>query len=137
MRLSLEWKIGLTVAAVNVLYAHSYIGNPMSASMLDLTVSLVDRGRLDIDPYAGNSLDVARRGEHYYSGLAPGVSVAAVPLYVAAKGWLPLVVPPGREQAVDARFVAAGTSWRPSEKRLTILLLMPGPARSGPRPWRV
>lgn len=123
MRLTIGWRIFLTVAAVNALYIHSFIGNPMSASMLDLTVSLVDRGRLDIDPYAGNSLDVARRGEHYFSGLAPGVSIAAVPSYLAAKAWLPWVATPERERAVDAKFLAVGTSWRPSEKRLTILLL--------------
>jgi hypothetical protein len=123
MRRSIGWKVGLTVAAIHILYTGSYLGDPMATSILDLTVSLVDRGRLDIDRYAGNSLDVARRGDHYYSGMAPGVSIAAVPFYLAAKPALALVVTDERERRVDELFLKAKTSWHRSEKRLTILLL--------------
>jgi hypothetical protein len=121
---SLSWRIAITVFAFNALYATTYLGNPMSKSMLDLTVSLVDRRALDIDPYAGNSTDIARRDDHFYSGMPPGVSLVCVPYYLAAKTWLWLVVTPERERAMDERFLKAkGAAWQPSEKHLTIVLL--------------
>jgi len=121
---SLSWRIAATVFAINVLYATTYLGNPMSKSMLDLTVSVVDRQSLNIDPYAGNSTDIAHHKGHFYSGMPPGVSLVCVPYYVAAKAWLWLVVTPERERAVDERFLKArGAAWQPSEKHLTIILL--------------
>jgi len=121
---SLSWRIALTVFAVNVLYVNSYLGNPMSKSILDLTVSLVDRHSLNIDPYAGNSTDVSYRRGRLYSGMPPGLSLVCVPYYVAAKTWLWAIATPAREQGLDERFVkAGGSTWRPSEKHLTIVLL--------------
>jgi len=121
---SLSLRIALTVFVLNAFYATTYLGNPMSKSMLDLTVSLVDRRALDIDPYAGNSTDVAYRNGHYYSGMPPGLSVLCVPYYLAAKTWLWLVATPERERRVDELFVEAKAgTWRPSEKHLTIVLL--------------
>jgi hypothetical protein len=120
----LSRRIAITVFVFNAFYATTYLGNPMSTSMLDLTVSLVDRRALDIDPYAGNSTDIARHGGHFYSGMPPGVSLVCVPYYLAAKTWLRLVATPERERATDERFVKAkGTAWQPSEKHLTIVLL--------------
>ncbi len=96
---SLSRRIALTVFAVNALYVNSYLGNPMSKSILDLTVSLVDRGSLNIDPLAFNSTDIARRGGHFYSGMPPGLSVVCVPYYLAAKTWLWSIVQPEWERA--------------------------------------
>ena len=43
-------------------------------SRFDLTRSLVERGRLEIDPYHLNTQDKARYRGHYYSDKAPGAS---------------------------------------------------------------
>lgn len=96
----------------------------MSKSMLDLTVSLVDRRALDIDPYAGNSTDVSTHEGHFYSGMPPGLSVACVPYYLLAKAWLPFVATAEREAALDRRFRETGSAPRGRrEKHLTIILL--------------
>lgn len=116
-------KIGTTAFLINLIYAHSYISSPTALSMLDLSVSLVERGALDIDPYAGNTVDVAIRGDHYYSGLAPGVSLLGVPFYAALKPVLDRVATPERERKIDEKFLAAKVSWRPSEGRLRLLVL--------------
>ncbi len=44
-------------------------------SRFDLTRSLIERGRLDIDPYHINTEDKARFSGHYYSDKAPGASL--------------------------------------------------------------
>jgi hypothetical protein len=54
-------------------------------SRVFLTASIVDRGRLDIDPFASATGDIARVGAHYYSDKAPGLSLAAVPVYAVLK----------------------------------------------------
>ncbi len=53
-------------------------------SRFDLTRSMVERGRLNIDPYAHNTGDKATRNGHSYSDKAPGVSFLALPVYAAA-----------------------------------------------------
>ncbi len=123
MNSRLGWKIFATVFLLNALYVKSYVNDPMALSILDLTVSLVDRGRLDIDPYAGNSLDVAAFDGHEYSGMAPGVSILSLPYYVAIKPLTDRLVSPALDESLDRQCLAARISWRPSQKRMTILLL--------------
>ncbi len=53
-------------------------------SQFDLTRSIVEEGRFEIDSYANNTGDRAVYGEHYYSNKVPGVSFLSVPIYV---GW--------------------------------------------------
>ncbi len=60
------------------------------SSRFDLTRSLVERGRLDIDPYHLDTEDKAFRDGHYYSDKAPGAAFLAVPAYAAYHGWLRL-----------------------------------------------
>jgi hypothetical protein len=57
-------------------------------SRFDLTRSLVERGRVDIDPYQHNTGDKSFREGHYYSDKAPGASLLAVPVYAAYYGYL-------------------------------------------------
>lgn len=52
---------------------------------LFLAASLVDHGRLAIDPYAPYTGDIASSGGHYYSDKAPGSSLLAVPVYAFVK----------------------------------------------------
>jgi hypothetical protein len=119
----LVWRIAVTVAVINVIYANSYLGNPMSKSMLDLTVSIVDRGRLDIDPYAYHGTDISKRDGHFYSGMPPGVSLVCVPYYVVAKAWLWAVATPERERLFDEMYFAGAVPTLTSEKHLTVVLL--------------
>lgn len=58
------------------------------ASRFDLVRSLVERQRIDIDPYHLNTEDKARRGDHHYSDKAPGAAFLAVPAYAGYLGWL-------------------------------------------------
>ncbi len=50
-----------------------------------LTASIVDRGQLNIDPYAQYTGDKAAYNGHYYSDKAPGSSLLAVPAYLLVK----------------------------------------------------
>lgn len=52
---------------------------------LFLTVSIVDRGTLNIDPFANDTGDVAYARGHYYADKAPGLSLLAVPGYALLK----------------------------------------------------
>jgi hypothetical protein len=46
-----------------------------------LTASIVDRASLNIDPFAKLTGDIASAHGHYYADKAPGLSLAAVPIY--------------------------------------------------------
>ena len=70
-------------------------------SVLDLTIVLVDRGKVTIDEYHLNSDDTSYKDGKYYSGLAPGLSVLAVPLYIAVKGAF-FFVPEELEERLDS-----------------------------------
>ncbi len=50
-----------------------------------LTASIVDRGQLNIDPYAQYTGDKAAYNGHFYSDKAPGSSLFAVPAYALVK----------------------------------------------------
>lgn len=52
---------------------------------LYLTASIVDRGTLNIDPFALATGDVAFAHGHYYADKAPGLSLLAVPAYALLK----------------------------------------------------
>lgn len=71
----------------------SYAGTAMNRAVIDLTAAVVDDGRLSIDAYRENTEDVTIHDGRTYSGMAPGVSFLAVPVYGAAK--VMLAVTPG------------------------------------------
>ncbi|MGN6759497.1 MAG: hypothetical protein ACTHMJ_24265, partial [Thermomicrobiales bacterium] len=54
-------------------------------SHIFLTASIVDRGTLNIDPLAPYTGDVAFANGHFYSDKAPGLSLAAIPVYALLK----------------------------------------------------
>lgn len=66
-------------------YGDTHFSAPMQNSAVDLTAAIVESGTFTIDPYASNSPDVAWKNGHYYSGLAPGISFMAVPVYAVAR----------------------------------------------------
>jgi hypothetical protein len=70
-------------------------GGPNQFTRLGLTVSLVERGRVDIDPYQEWTFDKALKDGHYYCDKAPGLSLLAVPAYALSRPLLQSVTEPG------------------------------------------
>ncbi len=63
-----------------------YPGGQVNADThLFLTVSILDRGSLNIDPFSRLTSDIAAWHGHYYTDKAPGLSLLAVPLYALIK----------------------------------------------------
>ncbi|HEX9069514.1 MAG TPA: hypothetical protein VF807_12155 [Ktedonobacterales bacterium] len=52
-----------------------------SETHIYLTASLVDRGSVNIDPFARFTGDIAYAHGHYFADKAPGLSIAAIPIY--------------------------------------------------------
>ncbi|MGH9174508.1 MAG: hypothetical protein ACRD1H_09125, partial [Vicinamibacterales bacterium] len=59
-------------------------------SRIDLTMAIVDQGTIRIDDYVANTGDYALIDGHAYSDKAPGLSLAAVPVYAATRIAQPL-----------------------------------------------
>jgi hypothetical protein len=69
-------------ALVFGVYAYFYqAGGWNQNSRFDLTRAVVEHGTLAIDAFQENTGDKARRGEHWYTDKAPGLSWLAVPAY--------------------------------------------------------
>ena len=76
-RIGREWLV-LALIALSTLA----VINPLNAQdvpRVGLSRSILERGSVDIDPYALNTSDRARRDGHWYSDKAPGVSFLALP----------------------------------------------------------
>jgi hypothetical protein len=115
----------LVLFALQLFFSNHYLDGDMANSILDLSAAIVDEGRLEIDTYSRNSVDIAYYDGHYYSGKAPGLSILAIPLYAGARAVMALV-PDSREQALDARIQGAASeeyAGRPSVR------FTPHPAR--------
>lgn len=84
-------------------------------SRIFLTASIVDRGQVNIDPFASQTGDLAQFGGHAYLDKAPGLSFAAVPVYVVVKYSLLrgapysslFTVPPAQRQDFLPRYLLA------------------------------
>lgn len=127
-RLPTELRRLLWIVPVIYLYfVGGYINNPMTNSIADLTVALVDDRSLRIDPYVSNSSDIAKVGDHYYSGMPPGLSFLLVPAYLTLKAPLALV-PQSQIQALDQRLekglATKHASVKRAEKRSVIAILL-------------
>lgn len=55
---------------------------------MDMTMSIVNHGTIDIDAYYFNTGDEDKYKGHYYSNKAPGQSLLGVPVFVVYKGLL-------------------------------------------------
>lgn len=76
-----------------------------------LTVSIVDRGTLNIDPYISFTGDRSLVNGHFYADKAPGLSLMAVPFYLVEKAvllhgkpYLPLLSQPVLQGDYLARY---------------------------------
>lgn len=74
-----EFKIFLTFFIIYLCFAKFQNWN--DNSKLDLTRSIVDEHRLEIDSYINNTGDRAYYNGHYYCDKAPGASFLTVPVY--------------------------------------------------------
>jgi hypothetical protein len=88
-----------------LLVTYAYFVSPPSwneNSRFDLVRSLVERQRLDIDPYQHDTGDKALFAGHYYSDKAPGASFLATPVYAAYYGFVRLTggTPPASLEAI-------------------------------------
>ena len=99
------WRLGLLLLATYAYFMPAPAWNEISR--FDLVRSLVERGRLDIDPYHPNTEDKAFRDGHYYSDKAPGAALLAVPAYAAYLAWLRCAQAP-LPQAVPESVLARG-----------------------------
>jgi hypothetical protein len=57
--------------------------NPQIVTRLGLTLSIVESGRLDIDRFAGHTIDKALFKGRYYADKVPGLSFLAIPVVAA------------------------------------------------------
>ena len=89
-------------------------------SRFNLVRSLVERQRLDIDPYHANTEDKAVHGGHTYSDKAPGASFLAAPAYAAYRAYLNLRGRPQpealRESELRARLGRPSLSLTPERR---------------------
>lgn len=86
-------KIFLTVFLVYLFYiAPDYITSGTNR-YIDLTKAVVDDRTFAIDKHYDNTRDLAFYKGHYYMGAAPGVSLAAVPIYATLKPLFKLIPP--------------------------------------------
>ncbi len=83
MAYRVEMVVFLAVVAFTYLSISRPFGDGNPGSRIGLTLSIVERGELNIDRLvaAGATEDWARHGGHFYSNKAPGPALLAVPLY--------------------------------------------------------
>jgi hypothetical protein len=82
-----------TLLGLLFLATYAYFVSPPAwneSSRFDLVRSLVERQRLDIDPYHQDTGDKAFFRGHYFSDKAPGTALVAAPVYAAYYGFLRL-----------------------------------------------
>jgi hypothetical protein len=87
------------------------------SSRFALVRSLVERQRVDIDPFHIATQDKAFRAGHYYSDKAPGAAFLAVPAYAAYYAWLRLSDKPP-PQAVPESVLKGGKGGDASQERV-------------------
>ena len=87
-------RLWVTMLLIYLYFSTTYTGGDMPNSILSLTASLMENQRLSIGAYAATSVDVSIHDGQFYSGMAPGVSVLAIPGYWLARSCLWLM--PGK-----------------------------------------
>jgi len=68
-----------------------YVGNEMATSTMSLTMSVVEQGRFIVDDYVAGARELAYHNGHFYSGMPPGQSFVAIPLYFVLRPAITLV----------------------------------------------
>lgn len=81
---SVALKLFITFWLVYAMFA-TPAGGATPNRYVDLTHSIVNEGRFEIDTYHENTIDKAFVNGHYYAAALPGPSIMAAPLYVVFK----------------------------------------------------
>ena len=90
IRVRTEIKLFLLLWLLYALYA-TPAGGVQPNRYIDLTHSIVNEGRFEIDTYHDNTIDKVYVNGHYYIAALPGPSIWAVPIYVVFKQIYPLM----------------------------------------------
>ena len=105
-------------------HTSGYIGNTMANATLSAAMAIVDIGSPAVDGYMRGGRELAWYNGHFYSGMPPGQSFLAVPLYAVTRPVLSAVA-----GAITPRIAALPMAERydldrePSVRRLLLLLL--------------
>ena len=78
----------VAVALVVIVVAAFFIEKGLQSNAgthLYLTVSILDRGTVNIDPFHLDTVDLAGANGHFYADKAPGLSLIALPFYALIK----------------------------------------------------
>ena len=110
---------------VYLFYVGSFLNNPMSNSIVNLTIAMVDDHTFEITPYSNNSVDVSIKDGKYFSGMPPGLSLLAIPVYIFAK-LITLPLPEATLKVIEAKLQSSldhhdGGDER-NQKRFLVLL---------------
>lgn len=95
-----DWQIMLFIFLVGLPFSGTLAGGDMQNAVVDLSAAIVEDGSLTIDSFRTNSPDIAFYNGHYYSGMPPGLSFLAVPVYWTSGQALDLL-PAGAHAALD------------------------------------
>ena len=79
------WQILLFIALSGFPFMWTWRGGSMQNPIIDLTTAICEHGRFTVDEFADNTMDVAYKDGHYYSGMPPCISFLALPVYGVAK----------------------------------------------------
>ncbi len=71
----------LFVYFILLFHINDFVGDGMARATMTLTLAIVEKGTLTIDDYLAGNTELAYHDGHFYSGMPPGQSMVAVPIY--------------------------------------------------------
>ncbi len=81
----------LFVYMILLFHISGYVGNEMATATLSVSMAIVEEGRLTIDSYIDGARELSYHEGHFYSGMPPGQSFIATPLYFAIRPALSVI----------------------------------------------
>ncbi len=82
--------IYVMVLLVMLFHLNDFAGDMMALSSMTLTLSIVEQGTVTIDEYVHPDLELSWHDGRFYSGMPPGQSFVALPLYALTR---PVLMP--------------------------------------------
>jgi len=78
------------VGLVLLYHISGYVGDEMATTTMSVAMAVVEQGTVVLDDYKEGARELSYRNGHFYSGMPPGQSFVAVPLYLILRpaiGW--------------------------------------------------
>ena len=94
------------ILVIYLFYIGSFLNNPMSNSIVDLTIAMVDDHSFEITPYSDNRVYVSIKDGKFYSGMPPGLSLMSTPIYLGVK-ILTVAIPDNTYQKINEKLKAS------------------------------